>query len=140
MRCSVAIVTAASLLALAAPAVAQDSNLEPVPGQPVPGTPAPLPADPTVTVPPADAPAAPAPAPTPAQPAQQGEDRGLAWLTVGLIALAVILAAILIVIALWRVRGWDPLWLRRWRHATAEAGWRISLGAAELRDFVRLGR
>ena len=24
--------------------------------------------------------------------------------------------------------------------ATAEAGWRISLGAAELRDFVRLGR
>jgi hypothetical protein len=133
------IAAASALLALAAPAVAQDQNLEPVPGQPVPGTPAPLPADPTVTVPPADAPVAPAPAPAPA-PAAKGEDKGLAWLTVGLIALAVILAAILIVIALWRVRGWDPLWLRRWRHATAEAGWRISLGAAELRDFVRLGR
>jgi hypothetical protein len=133
------IAVASALLALAAPAVAQDQNLEPVPGQPVPGTPAPLPADPTVTVPPADAPVAPAPAPAPA-PAAKGEDKGLAWLTVGLIALAVILAAILIVIALWRVRGWDPLWLRRWRHATAEAGWRISLGAAELRDFVRLGR
>ena len=135
MRPLAAIATAAALLVMAAPAVAQ----EPVPGQPVPGTPAPLPADPTVTVPPADAPVAPAPAPAPAQP-QQGEDKGLAWLTVGLIALAVILAAILIVILLWRVRGWDPAWLRRWRHATAEAGWRISLGAAELRDFVRLGR
>ena len=138
MRRHVAIAAAAALLVLAAPAVAQDQNLEPVPGQPVPGTPAPAPADPTVTVPPADAPVAPAPAP--AQPAQQNEDKGLAWLTVGLIALAVILVAILVVILLWRVRGWDPLWLRRWRHATAEAGWRISLGAAELRDFVRLGR
>ena len=139
MRRPVAIVTAAALLAMATPALAQDQNLEPVPGQPVPGAPAPAPADPTVTVPPADAPVAPAPAPAPA-PAQQGEDKGLAWLTVGLIALAVILAAILIVILLWRVRGWDPAWLRRWRHATEEAGWRISLGAAELRDFVRLGR
>lgn len=139
MRRLAATLAAVSLLATASPALAQDPNLEPVPGQPVPGTPAPLPADPTVTVPPADAPVAPAPAP--AQPAQQqGEDKGLAWLTVGLIALAAILVAVLVVILLWRVRGWDPAWLRRWRHATAEAGWRISLGAAELRDFVRLGR
>ena len=45
MRRPVAIATAVALLAMAAPAVAQDQNLEPVPGQPVPGAPAPLPAD-----------------------------------------------------------------------------------------------
>ena len=26
------------------------------------------------------------------------------------------------------------------RHASAEAGWRLSLGWAEFRDFVRIGR
>jgi len=43
-------------------------------------------------------------------------------------------------VVLWQWRGWDPRWLRRWRHASAEAGWRLSLGWAEFRDFVRLGR
>ena len=57
-----------------------------------------------------------------------------------LIALAAVLLGVFIVIILWRVRGWDPRWLRRWRHATAEAGWRVGLNGAELRDFVHLGR
>ena len=138
MRRVLATAVIAAALALPGSAWAQGSSLEPVPGQPVPGNPTPAPADPTVTVPPAETPVAPAPAP--AQPEAKSQDKGLAWLTIGLIALAVILVAIFVVIILWRVRGWDPLWLRRWRHATAEAGWRISLGTAELRDFVRLGR
>ena len=138
MRRIVLTVAALAALAVPVPALAQGGALEPVPGQPVPGNPTPTPADPTVTVPPADEPVAPAPAPS--EPKQSGQDKGLAWLTVGLIALAVILAAILVVLLLWRVRGWDPNWLKRWRHATSEAGWRVSLGTAELRDFVRLGR
>ncbi len=30
--------------------------------------------------------------------------------------------------------------MRRWRHATAEAGWHLGLGWAEFRDFLHLGR
>ncbi len=57
---------------------------------------------------------------------------------------AIVLLAIILFVARdacsWRWRGWDPRWLRRWRHASAEAGWRLSLGWAEFRDFVRIGR
>lgn len=62
------------------------------------------------------------------------------WLLITAIALGGLLLAILLVRLLWRWRGWDPRWLRRWRHANAEAGWRLSLGWAEFRDFLRLGR
>lgn len=69
-----------------------------------------------------------------------GDSGGVAWETIAVIALGGLLLFVLIVLLLWRVRGWDPRWLQRWRHATAEAGWRLSLGWAEFRDFVRLGR
>jgi hypothetical protein len=36
--------------------------------------------------------------------------------------------------------AWEPRCLVRWRHATAEAGWRTSAAWAEFRDWVRLGR
>jgi hypothetical protein len=36
--------------------------------------------------------------------------------------------------------AWEPRWLVRSRHATAEAGWRTSAAWAEFRDWVRLGR
>ena len=32
-----------------------------------------------------------------------------------LIALGAVLLGVLIVILLWRIRGWDPRWLKRWR-------------------------
>ena len=62
------------------------------------------------------------------------------WLLITAIVLGALLLFVLIVRLLWRWRGWDPRWLRRWRHANAEAGWRLSLGWAEFRDFLRLGR
>jgi hypothetical protein len=65
---------------------------------------------------------------------------GVAWETIAVAVLGALLLFVLIVLLLWRVRGWDPRWLQRWRHAMAEAGWRLSLGWAEFRDFVRLGR
>ena len=72
---------------------------------------------------------------------EQPEDSGgVAWETIAVIVLGGLLLFVLLVLVLWRVRGWDPRWLQRWRHAMAEAGWRLSLGWAEFRDFVRIGR
>ena len=62
------------------------------------------------------------------------------WLAISAAVLAGLLIAWLITAALWRWRGWDPRWRKRWHHATAEASWRLSLGWAEFRDFLRLGR
>ncbi len=62
------------------------------------------------------------------------------WLAIAGIVLGVILIASLIVMGLWRWRAWDPRWHRRWRHASAEANWRLSLTWAEFRDFLHLGR
>jgi hypothetical protein len=142
---------AASALMLALPLTAQAQTtvqpVEPVPGQPV------QPTDGVIT-PPSGAPGQPAsptviepttttPAPTTTEsgkPLSKAQDRGLAWLTIGLIALGVVLLGVLVVILLWRIRGWDPRWLKRWRHSTAEAGWRVGLNGAEIRDFIRLGR
>jgi hypothetical protein len=70
--------------------------------------------------------------------ADSGDDNS--WLKVVAIALAALILFVVVVLVLWRWRGWDPRWLRRWRHASAEAGWRLSLGWAEFRDFVRIGR
>ena len=62
------------------------------------------------------------------------------WLLITAIVLGALALTIILIRLLWRWRGWDPRWLRRWRHANAEAGWRLSLGWAEFRDFLRLGR
>ena len=148
MRFRLIAVLVAGALTLALPLSAQAQTtvqpVEPVPGQPVepsggaitpaPGAPG-QPASPTVTEPTTTT------APTQSdEPLSKAQDRGLAWLTIGLIALGAVLLGVLIVILLWRIRGWDPRWLKRWRHATAEAGLRVGLGGSELRDFIRLGR
>jgi hypothetical protein len=52
---------------------------------------------------------------------------------------AIVLAA-LVLGAFARWWAWEPLWLVRWRHATAEAGWRASAAWAEFTDWLRLGR
>lgn len=145
-----ATVLALAVLACTAPAAMAQTGtgnaVEPVPGQPAP---APATTEPPLTTPPATTTTAPpatttAPAVPGAQPAPPAakQDQGgkVSWLAIAAIALGALLLGIIITLLLWRVRGWDPRWLKRWRHAVAEAGWRLSLGWAEFRDFVRLGR
>jgi cobalamin biosynthesis Mg chelatase CobN len=79
---------------------------------------------------------APAPATTPAA-ASSSSHRGAR------LALLVLAALVVILLALWaaaRWWAWEPHWLVRWRHATAEAGWRASAAWAEFTDWLRLGR
>ncbi|MDO8209971.1 hypothetical protein [Conexibacter sp. CPCC 206217] len=61
-----------------------------------------------------------------------------------LIAGAIVLAALLLLALLtwgWaRLRGWDPLWAQRARHAWGEAGYRVTTTWAEFTDWLRLGR
>jgi cobalamin biosynthesis Mg chelatase CobN len=88
--------------------------------------------------------ATPAPAPAPATtaapaPATQStaSHRGAR------LALIVVGALLVMLLALWafaRWWAWEPHWLARWRHATAEAGWRASAAWAEFTDWLRLGR
>ena len=88
--------------------------------------------------------ATPAPAPAPATtaapaPATQStaSHRGAR------LALIVVGALLAMLLALWafaRWWAWEPHWLARWRHATAEAGWRASAAWAEFTDWLRLGR
>ncbi len=58
--------------------------------------------------------------------------------------LLLVLGALLLVAAATaaavRWLAWEPVWLGRARHATAEAGWRTSAAWAEFTDWVRLGR
>jgi hypothetical protein len=60
------------------------------------------------------------------------------------VLLLAILGAILLAgaLAIAAARWWayDPPWLVRARHSTAEAGWRTSAAWAEFRDWLRLGR
>ncbi len=89
-------------------------------------TPAPVPAPVTTT--------APATAPATASTASHKGAR---------LALIVIGALLVMLLALWafaRWWAWEPHWVARWRHATAEAGWRASAAWAEFTDWLRLGR
>src|SRR4051794_15561416 len=124
-------------------ALGQQQGTRPTTSTPtVPGAPAPT----TSTA----APNAPAPQPAPApsaapdprigQAAQAPDDSGAPPVVV---ALGVLGALLLLGLALWgllRWSAWEPRWAPRWRHAAAEAGWRASLGWADFRDWLRLGR
>lgn len=57
-----------------------------------------------------------------------------------LIVLGLILLAAALLAAAVRWLAYEPAWLDRARHATAEAGWRTSNAWAEFTDWVRLGR
>ncbi len=59
---------------------------------------------------------------------------------VALIVVGVLLVAVLGAWGFARWWAWEPAWLVRWRHATAEAGWRASAAWAEFTDWLRLGR
>jgi hypothetical protein len=52
-------------------------------------------------------------------------------------------ALLLLALLLWgwaRLRGWDPTWAARARHAWGEAGYRVTNTWAEFSDWLRLGR
>jgi hypothetical protein len=90
----------------------------------------------TTTAPPAVQPAAPVTA-APAAAPSGGRD------TAAILLLLVVVLLVLAVLALAGVarwQAWDPPWLQRWRHASAEAGWRASNAWAEFSDWLRLGR
>jgi len=136
---------------------AKPQVVEPKVGEAVPPTTTPAPSGPTGPDTPATSDVAPGAVTGPSGPTGQAGattgaggpqelagtgkvDDGDEWLLIAAIVLGALLLAILIMRALWRWRGWDPRWRRRWRHANAEAGWRLSLSWAEFRDFLRLGR
>jgi hypothetical protein len=86
---------------------------------------------------------APAPAPAPAAAAPQTAPKPAASHKGARLALIVVGALLVMLLLLWafaRWWAWEPHWLARWRHATAEAGWRASAAWAEFTDWLRLGR
>ncbi|MGZ6645260.1 MAG: hypothetical protein ACXVFT_25920, partial [Solirubrobacteraceae bacterium] len=86
---------------------------------------------------------APAPAPAPAAAATQTAPKSASSHKGARLALIVVAALLLMLLALWafaRWWAWEPHWLARWRHATAEAGWRASAAWDEFTDWLRLGR
>lgn len=114
------------------------------------GTPAPAP-EPRETPGVPQAPPAPAAAPTAAPAvansaiadAARASDGGTDDAPFPLLALALLAAMMLLAGAAYgavRWWAWEPAWLVRTRHATAEAGWRASSTWAEFTDFVRFGR
>jgi hypothetical protein len=60
--------------------------------------------------------------------------------TAGLVVLGGLVVGLLALWVIARWWAWEPRWLVRWRHATAEAGWRASAAWAEFTDWLRLGR
>src|SRR3954451_23775524 len=114
---------------------------------PTPTTSAPVPATST----PAPTAAAPQPAPAPNAAPTAADERieqaaraqDASGAPPAIVALAVLGVLLLVALALWgglRWSAWEPAWAPRWRHAAAEAGWRASLGWADFRDWLRLGR
>lgn len=99
------------------------------------------PAVPATTTPTTPTTTAPAPAQTTTQPAASGtQERDRTPLFVALIAAG---ALVLLALLLWgwgRMRGWDPGWIARVRHAWGEAGFRTTSTWSEFTDWLRLGR
>jgi hypothetical protein len=63
--------------------------------------------------------------------------------TTAVVLLAALGLVLLLAALAWGAARWwayEPLWWVRWRHATAEAGWRTSATYAEFKDWLRLGR
>jgi hypothetical protein len=92
----------------------------------------------------------PTPSPAPAQgvadqaiPAAAAARASDAGAPAALVLLAILGAILLTGLTAWgaaRFWAWEPAWLQRTRHATAEAGWRAGASWAEFTDWVRMGR
>jgi hypothetical protein len=124
-----------ALSVLGAPAVAgaQDTGTVPVTSTPAAATTAPAPA---ATTPATAAPPAGAPTTTPSAEARSPDHATVVLLV--LVGAVLLCAGLAIAAARWW--AYEPDWIVRARHATAEAGWRTSAAWAEFRDWVRLGR
>jgi hypothetical protein len=55
-------------------------------------------------------------------------------------AIAAAFALCAAVAGVFRVRGWDPVWLAGWRHSWAEAGYRLGGTWSEFVDWLRSDR
>ena len=132
---------------VAAPPVANSTTAPPPPpaptGRPAP---APTPGKPAAAAP-APTPAAdPAPAPgvvtdaiaVAAQHTDTGGDAPFPIVALAIVAGLLALGGLLFGLVRWL--AWEPEWAVRMRHATGEAGWRMSSTWAEFTDFVRFGR
>jgi hypothetical protein len=103
----------------------------PVTTQTAPAVPATTPTTPTTT----------APAQTTTQPAASGtQERDRTPLVVALIAAGALVLLALLLAGWARMRGWDPGWVARMRHAWGEAGFRTTSTWSEFTDWLRLGR
>ncbi|MFL5816892.1 MAG: hypothetical protein ACJ76L_04750 [Conexibacter sp.] len=124
----------------AAPGTTPPATTTP-PVTPPPVTTQTAPAVPAGTAPTTPTTTAPAPAQTTTQPAASGaQERDRTPLVVALIAAG---ALVLLALLLWgwaRMRGWDPGWVARGRHAWGEAGFRTTSTWSEFTDWLRLGR
>jgi hypothetical protein len=69
---------------------------------------------------------------------KSGDDSKLPVLLLAILGALLLAAALAFAAARWW--AYDPPWLVRSRHATAEAGWRTSAAWAEFRDWLRIGR
>ncbi|HEX7289870.1 MAG TPA: hypothetical protein VF250_01975 [Conexibacter sp.] len=96
------------------------------------------PAVPTATTPTTPTTAAPA-VTTETAPAAPAE-RDRTPLLIALIALGALVLLALVAWGLARMRGWDPAWAARTRHAWGEAGYRTTSTWSEFTDWLRLGR
>jgi len=121
----------------AAPGTVPTTTTPPVTTPPATET---APAAPAATAPTTPTTAAPAPAAT--QPATTGTTRehDRTPLVIALIALGALVLLALLGWALARMRGWDPVWASRMRHAWGEAGFRTTSTWSEFTDWLRLGR
>ncbi len=98
------------------------------------------PAIPTATTPTTPTTAAPAPVVTTETAPAAASERDRTPLVIALIALG---ALVLLALLSWgwaRMRGWDPAWAARTRHAWGEAGFRTTSTWSEFTDWLRLGR
>lgn len=96
-------------------------------------------------VPPTTTPTTPttaAPTATTPQPAttSTARERDRTPLVIALIALGALTLLGLLGWGLARMRGWDPTWASRMRHAWGEAGFRTTSTWSEFTDWLRLGR
>lgn len=104
------------------------------------GSPAPGAIAPGTTTPSAGTPTTPATRPPTPAAAATTHRRDRTPLVVAGIALGALALLGVLGWAWARLRGWDPVWTKTWRHAWGEAGYRTTSTWSEFTDWLRLGR
>jgi hypothetical protein len=107
---------------------------------PPPTTTETAPAAPAATAPTTPTTFAPGPAATQPATTAPARERDRTPLVIALIVLGALILLALLAWGLARMRGWDPAWAARTRHAWGEAGFRTTSTWSEFTDWLRLGR